>query len=495
MTRIHPTISATCIVSFALAILLSQCTNAQDLASAHELYSLHLLDASEGVYQKEGMIFVVVTISDASKVSKSRLQAKCLVETNNLLRQFISDEESQTTNSILEALPFLLETCREQDPRFATSNFNFKNLKVRILANRLIGDDFRYVTACMESDFRDQVVIEGSSTVSIDATRQCLRSQLDSFRDENPQKSISLLLRCGAVEPALNVANDESSIDFTFSSVGSPKIDSLAMYQRWPDAIGMLKSEKCEVAQVRHLLRDWPGFPPAFRWVHRHYKDQGKHTASLNALFMARVIASSDSIDSEFADQVRSWHQDVNQPCLIEYAKLVTNLETKEFRSRIEKEASSMPPVVSRALNTLGHFNFPSGHVPSNPEETGVNAAQISSSTSIGEATQLFSKAIAVHSTDSQIWSAIGASHIEHNQHLFAILFLNQAMRLEPANTQTKLRLCECYENLNFDRLAVGMAISAILTPKPSEEQIADAVARIAASCEKRQAPSLMETQ
>jgi len=477
-------------LTLAAAISRPSCALAEDLSAAHQLYAKRFAKSPAGVHRHDGLVFVVVEIPDARKKTEARVQLQCLLGTSRLIRQFVTPEEQQYANVILRSFPFLLDVCRELQPNFGTSDFELKNLQTRVLENQFVGEDYRYVTACVESDLHQSANLGETSAPSIEATLQCLRVQFSKLSEENPEKLVAIWLRCGAIESALNVANDECSIDFTLSSTGAPKLDSLTMYERRTTALSLLQDRNCRVGDVRRLLRDWPGFPPALRWLRRYYADEQNYAAALNTLLLSRVDPSLETENGEVSRLVRAWHEATDESCLDEYAVMMEAFESEDFAKQLTSKLRSLPTPAIRVLRTIGHFNFPGGHVPGEPDATDITRKPLSHSSNNAGVIQLLCKRLQAHPADAEGWRAVGDAYSNNGHPLLAIATLTQAVRLQPNLAEAALRLAECYDQMGYHELARGMSIAVLLSANPSKHQVSASLDRLSGARQDKKASS-----
>lgn len=456
----------------AVLLLLVVPTVADELSSAAKVYSDQHSESPEGVYSTNDLLFIVVEVADADAMKEVVLESRCLIRTAELLRQYAADHQDADAalhqNPVLEAFPFLFEACRQHNPRFATSDFQLNNVPTRILEKRRVQTRFRYVTAVTEAVFRKNINASSKEVVTVEATIKCLREYFDLLREDESEQLVNMLIRCGAIETALNIANDECSIDFTLSSFGTPKLDSLSLYEQWPVATSMLEGDNVDVKGIRRLLRDWPGFPPALRWLHHSYADQAEYAASLNFLILSQVDRRNERAENqEVTDFVRLWHRVNPEASLIEFAELMDAVE--ENGKKIDERLSlTLSITLERSIRTIGHLNFPMGSVL---DPTEVKPEQIHKADSIAAAAVRFEDSISENPANAETWLAMGISLADHQDSLSAIPFLNQAMRLTPRHPEAPLRLAECYRVQGKDKLARGMALATLLVGELSGNQ------------------------
>ncbi len=473
-----------CFIALAtLSIPIVEAKSGQ-LESAHIVYAEKLSTAAEGVHVTDGLVFVVVEIAQLGKSGDEVLGPLCLLRTLELLRHYASDrngfvvgkDSNASDNIILREFPFLVAECRMVNTRFATSNFELKDIASRVLENRSIDKVHRYVTAFSTEDIERQISSGSTIAPTIDETLSCLRKRLDAVIEDDQNIAIELMLRCGAIEDTLNVANDQSSLEFTLSSFARPKIDSLDLYERWPLAQQMLSSSEVSVGDVRRLLKDWPGFPPAIRWLSESCARERQYASALNLRMLALVESTKAEADvQELSALVNRWLQTTEYAQgLAEYAKLLTDLHNAEIPKQMLKTELPTSGIVSRVWRTYGHVNFPDIG-PQAPLDTPFTISDPSKGKQdvTGSANQ-FHEALKNRAGDSEVWSSMGAILLENGEPLAAIPLLTQSLRIKSDSVITRLRLSRCYEQLGYEHLQRGMALLALCQPsvtKPQREQ------------------------
>lgn len=459
-------------------------SNSEELESAHIVYAEKLSKAREGVHVTDALVFVVVEIAQTGKGGDEILDSKCLLRTVELLRQHAGDENefvdgkdsNASDNIILRAFPFLVAECRLVNRRFATSNFELKNVSSRVLENRSIDKVHRYVTAFSREDIERQIASGTTVTPTLHETTDSLLKRLNTVIEDDQNIAIDLLLRCGAIEDALNVANDQSSLEFTLSSFAPPKIDSLDLYERWPLAQKMLSSSEVSVSDVRRLLKDWPGFPPALRWLSNYCAMEGQYASALNLRMLALVETTETDADvQELSALVNRWLQTTEYAQgLAEYAKLLTDLHNAEIPEDVLKIELPTSRIVSRVWRTYGHVNFPDigPLAPLDPPFTISDPAK--GKQDVTGSAKKFHEALNDRAGDSEVWASMGAILLEEGEPLAAIPLLTESLRLKSDSISTRIRLSKCYEQLGYEHLQRGMALLALCQPaltKPQREQ------------------------
>ncbi len=488
-TRVLLTMAAT------LALLIGErrpgC--AAELESAHTVYADKLADAKEGVHRADGLLFVVVEIADASKLRDEALQARSLLRTVELLRHYASDhsrevdgtetKESPATNSVLRQFPFLLAECRQVNPRFATRNIELKNISSRVLVNRLSGKTRRYVTALAESDFDKQVASMPLAVPAIDETLTHLRKRISSLREDQPSDAASLLLRCGAVEDVISLANDESWLEFSLSSFGQPRWDSVELYERWQMAHDLVAAPETSVREIRQLLRDWSGFPPALRWLSRNSLNEQQHAAAVNFGLLSLIDElKSEETNRDVVSMLEQWEAVTKSARgLSEYSQLLDAVRKAELPDGLKQSDHPSAKLVLRVWRTCGHINLPDSRGTAHPKKAESAVDRIHKAKDLGAASKLFHDAIAENPVDATTWAAMGDVLLAADASLAAIPFLTQSLRIKPTSTSARLSLAMCYERLGHDQLRRGAACSALVQPSITDAERESALAHMQA--------------
>ena len=478
-TRVLLTLAAT------LALLLEErrpgC--AAELESAHAVYADKLADAKEGVQRAEGLLFVVVEIADASKMREETLQARCLLRTVELLRYFASDhsrdadgtetKDVPATNAVLRQFPFLLAECRQVNPRFATRNIELKNISSRVLVNGAFGKTRRFVTALAESDFDKQVAAMPPAAPAIDETLAHLRKRMASLREDQPSEVASLLLRCGAVEDVLSLANDESWLEFSLSSFGQPRWDSVELYERWQSAHDLVAAPETSVRDIRQLLRDWPGFPPALRWLSRNSLNDQQHAAAVNFGLLSLIDElKSEETNRDVVAMLEQWETVTKSAHgLVEYSRLLGEVLKAELPEGVRQPDHPSAKLVSRVWRTCGHVNIPDLQDNAQTKKAESAVDRIRNAKDLGTASKLFHDAIAENPVDATTWEAMGNVLLASDAPLAAIPFLTQSLRIAPDSTSARLSLATCYQRLGHDQLRRGAAFSALVQPSITDAE------------------------
>ncbi|MCY2986739.1 MAG: hypothetical protein NTY19_02610 [Planctomycetota bacterium] len=475
-------------VGACLGQLRSGCS--AELAAAHTVYLDKLTKTDEGVHRAEGLLFVIVELPDASKLREETLQSRCLLRTIELLRQYASDQprpadvaaqEVPPANPVLQQFSFLLAECRRANPRFGTRNFELQDIASRTLENRPLGKKRRYVTAFAEADFDKQRDAKSSVAPDVPETLAILRPRLAALLEDESEQAATLLLRSGAIEDVLNVVNDESQLEFSLASFGEFPWDSLEFYERCQAGHDLVTAPNTSVAEVRQFLRNWPGFPPALRWLRRSYDQEQKPAMAVNFGLLALVdAAKADEGHRELIAVLDRWAKtDPSALGLTEYSRLLASVQPASLPDAVRLPEHPATQLVTRVWRTCGHLNLPEAASESRASEPASTVDRVRKAKDLTAAVKLAYDGLAKDPADAALWAAFGETLLTAEETAAAIPFLTQSLRLAPTVVRTRLSLATCYERLGHQQLRRGLALAAMLQPAVTDTEREQALAHL----------------
>jgi cytochrome c-type biogenesis protein CcmH/NrfG len=463
---------------------------AAELATAHTVYLGSLARADEGVHRVDGLLFVILEIPDANKLRRETLEARCLLRTLELLRQYASDrpasaraasEPTSLANAVLRQFPFLLAECRRANPLFGTQSLELKHIASRVVENRFVGKQRRYVTAFVEGDIDKQLASHPAVAPGISETLAVLRPRLAALLEDEAEQAAAFLLRCGAIEDVLNVTNDELWLEFSLASFGTPQWDSLELYERWQAAHELVAKPDTSRAEVRQLLRNWPGFPPAVRWLCHSYRQEEKHAAATNLSLLALVdSAKLGEGQRELAADLERWSKAESEARgLAEYACLLSTVQQASLPEAARLAEHPAAQLVTRVWGTYGHLNLPEVTREACSSRPAFIYDRMPKAKDLTATVKLLYDGLAKNPSDAGLWATFGESLLAENKNAEAIPFLTQSLRLAPAVVRTRLSLATGYDRLGYQQLRRGAALAALLQPAVTDAEREQAVAHL----------------
>ena len=105
----------------------------------------------------DDLLFVIVQIPNADRLSDDRALARCMLQSVAILAEFAAQQQpkgaQRKSNVLLERYPWLWGECRQACPTFGNPVFSFK-LPSRVLQDGRVGTQYRYVIAFPRKEFR-----------------------------------------------------------------------------------------------------------------------------------------------------------------------------------------------------------------------------------------------------------------------------------------------------------------------------------------------------
>jgi hypothetical protein len=134
------------------------------LEVAHRVYAERLAGSPPGVYAIDDLLFVIAEVPREAASDGKRLQAKCMLQSLALLRDFAAQQSRHTdgTRSFFQRLPTPAGERQLIAPASGGRGFRF-TLSSRVLVDTAVGTKYRYAIAISREEFESRVFLSGGT--------------------------------------------------------------------------------------------------------------------------------------------------------------------------------------------------------------------------------------------------------------------------------------------------------------------------------------------
>jgi tetratricopeptide (TPR) repeat protein len=449
------------------------------LANAFEIYSQAFPNPKRGLYFEGELAFVVVILEKAKQLDSDKLEKASLLETLRTLREAdidakVSKDLPPTSNDLLDTFDFLKFECRKVDALFATRRVQFNKIKSRVIESKFLGSDFRQCTALKASDLHESW--RETATPTLSDTVIALKRRIESLEEEHKALS-ELWCKLGSVDEVLNLANEESWLEWPMNSFGESSGDSLDLVRMIRSIDNEKEKANRSSSELRTILQAIPGLPEAFAELAKRALESDDYARALNFSLLSQIegkeFIKPQSVIMQWQSKCEATRPQLSQG-LKELGLLLDRIKINRLAfNQIEHPAIA---ILKRSWNTIGNINPPQkiprvkrGSAASYQGKDGTKWPDI-------RVLDDFYNSFCENPRNFVAWQELGMKAKESDDVDLAIVCLRQAIRLGSKDIQSRILLAQCYQTLGNQQLFLSTALAAALQDKGSDAKREEAL-------------------
>ena len=453
-----------------------QLPGAAGFEEVQSVYQENFNNNKQGVYKKDGLIFVVVEIRDIPKLSTTQavqnsLRAKTMLKSFYLLKEYVLHnyypEADKADYDNFLGHPNITELLEEHLPDLAESQFKF-SLKTHQLENKTSKELHRYVVAMHEVDLKGQLPkdVPRPTAGQIVSGLVRIRDKLEGSDDF--KEIIQFHLKIGAVEDALVFADKSLREDFPLHSYPAEPIQDLAVFYSNLKEVGKLTQAKPTRENLITALTKAPNHPLALEQLGSYHQEQGQPLFAAGIhLFSLPIADDAGATRKMIVKCLSQIEEGGGMKATRQYIELLHGLMGGHLPEAFAHE-SDMLNIINYVWKSFGHVNFP-GTFSSDSSSGYERALKIfNDGGNVSEMIQLLVEAVIHKPRHAESWNLLGRCLMIRGQYLESIPFLCQSNRLVES-AMPKVNMAICYDKLGYHDLSSGMALASLMCSDVSE--------------------------
>ncbi len=437
------------LILFFLLILLCPYVMAQLGGNdAYVIYTAFFKDKRDGIYEKEGFVFLIAEVEITSKrVKRSHWEGKAMLRVNELLKQYCS-RGVQLPGA--EDIPYEGELRKAISELISSGNYlniNISGIRGRILENLYRDNVYRYVFAAPVEQFEKY---KKNISVSISDTDFIVKRAFEQAKEDELYNELkTFYLELGLVEDALYYQRQflsESYPMINYYHAQNPFAERKVLREI------LLSEDAIKEADAEMLKR----LPASFEIID-HIITSGYNEDSPAAIIFY-LTALPDSSEEEYErtfknilKRIEALHRHYKK--IKEYSVLIQDLNKNADKSFFQQN-----DVLKYAFMTFGHLEFDSS-IRDDPNKYFIEAkAFFQKGKNIEKITKLLVKSVAISPRHADGWNYLGAVLTAENKTKEALIVHTQAYQIDNTDIETMANIADCYYRLNYNELAGNYA-------------------------------------
>ncbi|MEQ8819137.1 MAG: hypothetical protein RLY93_02755 [Sumerlaeia bacterium] len=455
------------------------------LLHAADIFNASLSDQPEGLYRRQGILFVLVRVPRGDIRSDRQWRARTLLRSRQIMVREATLSHDTRTHSVHFPQDLRDLGVRSLASLSCPNNFtpepSFEFSRTRVLQDGAKDGVYLFTVALSETEFDNQLraVMEARDASAtpgqwLDCSRkgwQIVTAAIADDRELGPE-ILHAALAAGLIEDLLLETSLQYPASYRQDALGpSPTPPSYSEIYRNLHAVEAILAQSSpspNPSRALEALEILPAYPPALAALALAELRENHPLRSAAAALRLPTAKLASAGDTRRDILVRalddmSDRSPQTRALLEEFLHLQDQLAQASAVSSSDRSLETAP-AIPLVLQTSGHCFFPPAEPSSNPSADFLAARQ---SFERGEPLSVISAhlddAIAAHPHHAESWNYLGRVAELQDGPLLAVCFYTQARLLEPRASVFRENLARVYETLGYPELARGMKASLLL--------------------------------